>query len=332
MRFLLLVLIDVVLFVRLTLAQEPVPHPVSFPAESAIQEYADPANGVSFRYPGTWHLNQGGGAYIPPVILKNTVDPTDPYKPTAYVALVGRDAEHGPYSNSNFINAWFLYRIAPGLNQEQCYAHASAPLQNSNESDNWKLDWRTIDGIRFRRGTGTDGGLCNETTEDFYSAFHDGRCYLFEKQLNTVCQHSDGLRDVTPGELARIIRQLDGVMLSVRFTRVSASVHDFAVPNYIRTIHLLETGVQQHWDPASVSEGLCSGVWCRCSHGTTFDCVRSDARLPSQAAHRVGRAMPDPFRGSSETDDGGLPPSARRCGEIGFAVEIEALEAAATSS
>lgn len=248
MRFLLFALIEVLLFAHLTWAQEPAPFPGTSPTKSSFQRYVDPANGVTFRYPASWHLNQGGGAYIPPVILKNPADPTDPYNPTAYVALVGRDAKRGPYSNSNFINAWFLYRIAPHLNQEQCYAQASAPLQNSNESDNWKVDWRMIDGVRFYRGMGTDGGLCNETTEDFYAAFHVGRCYLFEKQVNTICPHSDGLRDITPRELGGINQQLDAVMLSVRFTSASAPTPNVVLPNYDRTIHLLETGVQQHWD------------------------------------------------------------------------------------
>jgi hypothetical protein len=232
MHFLLLALIDVLLLARVTWAQVPTPSPGNSSAESAFQEYVDLAHGVSFRYPGSWHLNQGGGAYLPPVILKNSADPTAPYKPTAYVALLGRDAKQGPYANSNFINAWFLYRIAQDLNQEQCYAQASAPLQDSNESDSWKLGWSTIDGVRFRRGTGTDQGLCNETTQDFYAAFHAGRCYLFEKQVNTVCPHSDGLRDLTPRELNGISQQLDSVMLSVRFAGAPPPKLSLALTNY----------------------------------------------------------------------------------------------------
>jgi hypothetical protein len=231
MRFLPLALMNLLLFAHLTWAQIPVSSPGNSPTKTGFQEYVDPANGVSFRYPASWLLNQGVGAYFMPVILakSNPAPECDPYyKPTAYVALVGRDAKEGPYRDTNFYNGWFLYRIAPELDGIQCYREAAAPLlDGSNETDNWKLNWRTIDGVRFRRGTGTNQGLCNETTEDFYATFHAGHCYLFEKQINTNCSGT-GHRDMTPGELDGINQQFDSVMLSVRFTSDGSSANNLS--------------------------------------------------------------------------------------------------------
>ena len=209
------VLTGLLLFPCLIAAQTPQSVPSSDQPATALHEFRDPVNCISFQYPGTWQLNQGGGSYFPPVILTktNVATEADPYyEPTAYVALVGRDAKEGPYANTNFINGWFLYRIAPELSEKQCYHEASA---NLNGIDDWKVGWRTIGGLAFQHGSGAEAGLCNEATEDVYTTFHGGRCYLFEKQIDTTCPGT-GRPDITPRELGEINRAFDAVVQSLR--------------------------------------------------------------------------------------------------------------------
>jgi hypothetical protein len=225
------VLICMLLFPCMTPAQTSQPTPSGDQPVTALQKYNDLVNGVSFHYPDSWLLNQAGGAYFMPVILDkgNPAPEGDPdYKPTAYVVLVGRDAKDGPYRNTNFYNGWFLYRIAPELTETECYQKAAAPiLQDSNESDNWIVDLKTIGGVRFRHGSGGEQGLCNQTREDVFTTFHGGRCYLFEKQINTNCP-VEGNRNITPRELGVINQAFDAVMQSLRFEDISATKNNSA--------------------------------------------------------------------------------------------------------
>jgi hypothetical protein len=208
----------ILLFSRFLPAQT---QPTSNHAHSAtvLREYDDPVNGVRFRYPASWLLNQGGGAYIPPVALANNSDPPEPYKPEAYVVLQGRDAKAGRYRNTNFINGWFFYRVAPRSNQQECDRKADlANDPSAVEENEWKTDWTMIGGVRFRHGGGRGEALCNQSTQDVYATLQAGRCYIFEKQINTICeQHGDnGIRDIAAKEMEEINQAFDGVLQSVR--------------------------------------------------------------------------------------------------------------------
>lgn len=75
-----------------------------------------------------------------------------------------------------------------------------------------------IGGVRFRHASGNGDALCNQSSQDVYAAFHRNKCYLFDKQINTICeQHGEnGIRDITARELRDINRAFDKVMHSVR--------------------------------------------------------------------------------------------------------------------
>lgn len=230
MRFLLFALIEVLLFAHLIWAQEPVPSPGTSPTKSSFHAYVDPANGVSFRFPASWLLNQGGGAYIPTLILqKPSYDPNGDniYRPDEYVALVGRDTKQGPYGNTNLINGWFLYRVVSGVDEEQCYRNADHADDPSIKKDEWKADWTTIGGVRFRHGHVLGQALCNQSAQDVYATLRLNRCYLFETQINTICeQHGEnGIRDIAPKELREINQAFDKTMHSVRFATSATSAN-----------------------------------------------------------------------------------------------------------
>jgi len=153
-----------------------------------------------------------------------TLIPAEPYKPESYVALQGRDAKDGPYRNTNFTNGWFFYRVVPGSNQRQCDRKADLADDPSTVQENeWKAGWTVIGGVRFRHGRGGEAGLCNRSTQDVYAAVHSGRCYVFEKQINTTCENVSGLRDITPKELAEINKAFDSIMQSVRLRNVGTA-------------------------------------------------------------------------------------------------------------
>jgi len=180
---------------------------VSVPAR---REYVDSANGVRFNYSASWQLGPGVGSYIPPAILENDKNPAEALQADAIVVLKGRDAENGPYAHTNFISGIFYYRLASELTEKQCYARA-----DSLAEDKGKVDRAEIHGVRYAHGHVDGQALCNESTQDLYATFRSGRCYLFEKQVSTICQHAE-LRDITPGELKEINRELSQIMVSVQ--------------------------------------------------------------------------------------------------------------------
>ena len=192
-------------------------------APSGLPTYVDIVNGITFRYPASWLLNQGGGSYIPTLILqKPTYDPTGPweYKPDGYVALDGRDVPR--YQNTNFGDGWFLYRGVSGVDDQKCQRKADFIGDPTMPKGEWSADWVVIGGVRFRHGWGNGEAMCHESSQSIYSTYRGGKCYLFEIQINTLCpQHVAGLRDITPRELSQINREFDQVMLSVRFRETS---------------------------------------------------------------------------------------------------------------
>jgi hypothetical protein len=185
-----------------------------------FRQYVDSANEVSFRFPDSWLMNRGGVSYFQPLILISDQEPEKPFSPTVKVGLEGRDNQNGSYSYSNFINAMFYYRIAPELNEAQCYARAK-PSTDHPAEDGWKTDSQTIDGVRFQHLGGGEPGPCNRNTEDLYATFHRGKCFLFEKNIITSCQKTTS-RDIGPAEVKQIDRALDEVMQSVRFGQAPA--------------------------------------------------------------------------------------------------------------
>ena len=158
------------------------------------QQYVDGANGVRFTYPADWLLNRSVSSYFPPEILENDKSPAEPHQADAVVVLKGRDAENGPYAHTNFMSGIFYYRIARELDEKQCYAREDS----LGEDQEKKADWEEINGVRYRHGHVAGQALCNESTQDLYATFRFGRCYLFEKQVNTNCRGAE-LRDMRRG-------------------------------------------------------------------------------------------------------------------------------------
>ncbi len=186
--------------------------------QASLKVYEDKADGVTFRYPADWQLDQEYPSYFGSSILLPTEGAQQEENPktTAAVVLEGRDSDTGTYRQTNFIDAAFLFRAAPGLDQKQCY---SIP-HGANENDQWKTKWTTIHDIRYLHGTGFNTGLCNKTSEDVYATFQHGKCLLFEKQVNSICPNSEP-RDITLQESAAIDASIDQVMHSVRIAKIN---------------------------------------------------------------------------------------------------------------
>jgi hypothetical protein len=182
-----------------------------------FREYVDTANGVSFRYPGAWFLNRGGVSYFQPLISINDEQPEKPFSPMVKVGIEGRGIKFGLFSDSNFINAAFLYRFAPELNEAQCYARAKPSLNYAVE-DGWKTESLTIDGVQFQHLSGGPVESCNRNTEDLYATFHRGKCFLFEKNIITTCVNQSA-HPIGRSDLKQIDGDFDKVMQTVRFAQ-----------------------------------------------------------------------------------------------------------------
>jgi hypothetical protein len=180
-----------------------------------MRKFIDTAHGVSFRYPSNWKLDKFQGAYVPSLILQNP-RPGEPdrYRPTAAVELMGNGDEQSPYANTNFVEAAFVFRIAPELNEQACYDVARPASQIADT----KPDWQTIGGVRFLHGRASEFGMCHDSEQDVYARFRSGRCYLFDAQLNTACKDVTP-RNISDSQLKAIARTLHDISESIRFGR-----------------------------------------------------------------------------------------------------------------
>jgi hypothetical protein len=180
-----------------------------------FREYVDTKNEVSFRYPASWLLNRGGVSYFQPLISLNDEEPGKPFIPTVKVGIEGRGIKFGLFSDSNFINAMFLYRFAPELNEVQCSARANLSLNYAAE-DGWKTESLTIDGVHFQHLSGGPTEACNRNTEDLYATFHGGKCFLFEKNIITTCVNQ-AAHPIDRSDLKQVDTDFDKVIQTVRF-------------------------------------------------------------------------------------------------------------------
>jgi hypothetical protein len=83
------------------------------------------------------------------------------------------------------------------------------------------LDNVQINGRSFLHISGGEVGLCHQTSSNIYETFSEGRCYLFQSAIHTLCPGVvDGTRELTSAESKALARQLDLIIQSVKIAPV----------------------------------------------------------------------------------------------------------------
>ncbi len=170
----------------------------------AVTSFRDPETGVSFRYPSSWRPLEAGG----PVDAPSFTAAVGPPRGTQAFLAAGT-----PLARTDLLGISFAWTVKPKMDAAACARMATDALPMGTE-----LSPETIHGVQFHRGTGGDNGMCHHASATLDTAWREGSCYFFERDLETTCPNIN-----TPGadaaltgtERAKLQGLLDGVMDSV---------------------------------------------------------------------------------------------------------------------
>lgn len=167
----------------------------------APQHYSDPENGVSFDYIAPWR----------PL---DTARDTDYLRPSIQpvIAAIVLDTASPPYPGTDFAGLSFSYAIAPAKTAAAC---AAVITQFGDTAPGAPA---TVNGVRFSFAEGGDAAMNHQVTERLYSAFANGRCYVFDLSLATAGfgPTDDGVRQMNDAERKDAEESLDDIFGTVR--------------------------------------------------------------------------------------------------------------------
>lgn len=173
-----------------------------------LNTFHDPAHGVTFRYPAAW---VSGVAFYLSSVIQYPRPEGGLKPPLAIVGFTVKDTP-GPYQGTDLTGVQFVYNVVPDRDAAAC-ARRVADVSNRGVT-------RTIlNGIAYTHYSGADAGLGHGAQREVYSTFREGSCYLFEEAIMTedVAGAGGQPRALTPAQHRELRRQLDSVMLSVRY-------------------------------------------------------------------------------------------------------------------
>ncbi|HXB61412.1 MAG TPA: hypothetical protein VNU94_01010 [Acidobacteriaceae bacterium] len=164
------------------------------------QHYRDAENGVSFDY-------------VPPWRPLDTGKDTDYLRPSVQPvrAAIVLDVTTPPYPGTDFAGLSFSYAIASASTPAAC---AAVITQYGDTAPGAPV---TVNGVHFSFAEGGDAAMNHQLTERIYSAFANGRCYVFDLSLATAgFGAADDVRQMNDAERKDAEQSLDDLFGTVR--------------------------------------------------------------------------------------------------------------------
>lgn len=166
--------------------------------------FRDPQHGLSFRYPGAWRPLAAGGPMAAPTFTE---------KLGPELGSQAMLADGTTLAKTNLIGISFSWTVQSKLNVAQCSTLATDALPMGTEQPA-----ETVHEVTFHRGSGGDSGMCHHVQSTLDTALHAGRCYVFERDLETTCPDikSPG-KDVplSSAQHLQLEHRLDAIMATV---------------------------------------------------------------------------------------------------------------------
>jgi hypothetical protein len=178
--------------------------PVPDPATPAARTVHDSRYGISFHLPAGWNLTRRDGEVSTFHLDARSAPRNSQLRAVASIAF-------NPFPASTFAGALFYSSVTPGLTEGTCRFQTSARGPHTVTTDK-------IGGISFDHGYDEHGGICTESRDETYTAFHNGACYRFDLVINNFCggEVSD-VKDMTTQEIEAIRHRLESILNTVQF-------------------------------------------------------------------------------------------------------------------
>lgn len=171
---------------------------------NALTTFRDAQHGLSFQYPSSWRPLVPNGAMAEP-------DFTAELGPAlGSEAMLAGDT---PLADTNMIGISFSWTVKTKSDPASCARLAADALPMGTEQPG-----ESFHGVTFQRGSGSDSGMCHHVTPELDTTFRGGKCYIFERDLETTCPDIKTPSKDTPlrpAQRAALQRSLDAVMGSV---------------------------------------------------------------------------------------------------------------------
>jgi hypothetical protein len=166
--------------------------------------FADPQNGVTFRYPGDWKEASQNRFYLGQDFVSD--------KAEVRGVVAWKAWEQTENAKTTLAGTQFVYALDRNASSTTCL-HP----QNQGDPTASTVDTVKIGGIAYAHSHGEEGGMCHSEREDVYTAYRNHACYLFDLSVHTICPGVvDGMRDATPAELADAHTRLMEILKTVR--------------------------------------------------------------------------------------------------------------------
>ena len=171
---------------------------------AALTTFRDAQHGLSFQYPSAWRPLVPNGS-MAAAQFTSTLGPALDSQ-----AMLAEDTN---LANTDLIGISFSWTVKEDGNAAACARLAADALPMGTEQPA-----ELIRGVLFQHASGGDNGMCHHVSSELDTAFHAGRCYVFERDLETTCPDIKfPAKDtpLTPAQRAGLERTLDALMHSV---------------------------------------------------------------------------------------------------------------------
>ncbi|MGI4829742.1 MAG: hypothetical protein ACRYFU_16335 [Janthinobacterium lividum] len=169
-----------------------------------VTSFRDAETGISFDYPSPWRpLVLGGPMYAPSFTEK-----LGPAKGTQALLPAGT-----AFAKTNLVGISFAWTVKQKMSADACDRASVAVLSAGKPAPP-----ETIHGLRFSRASGGDGSTCHQRMSILDTTRHAGKCYVFERDLETMCPGITTAGNdlvLSPAQKTELQTQLDQIMASV---------------------------------------------------------------------------------------------------------------------
>ena len=174
--------------------------PAEAPAAAKPIAFHDAKYGVRFVVPAGWSFDRKDHLVSTFHVDARSAGPKAQMRGVAAMNF-------NPFPESTLSGAWFYFSVQPHTSDGECARQASRAGAAHGAEE--------IGGMEFRHGHDERGGMCVESRNDVYTAYHKGSCYRFDLDVGTFCAISSGAREINERQLEEIHLRLDGMLKSV---------------------------------------------------------------------------------------------------------------------
>jgi hypothetical protein len=176
--------------------------------------FADPINGISFRYPKTYVLKTGNESSLD---LAGMGPLQMNFTQAGGSTVAAVELPKNSYPGTNFSSAFFGVAVNPELSETECSQFAF-PITLHPENEPGTPSKAKIGGNEFSMVEEFNSDKSEkDPNRKYYHRYENGNCYEFTMGVSTMASTSD---DVKPVNHQQVFKKLEQIMATVKIEEV----------------------------------------------------------------------------------------------------------------